>query len=1133
MYKYLRICAVAIIVLISFSQLSAQSSPSLVYPANAGSIYEVTPLLQWTYPVGGGSVTYNVQVATANSFTNPYIILNQNVNLAAYGYGYLVVPSALLPGTYYWRVGVGGYWSAVYSFTILGGYYNSYFTITASSGPNGYITPSGATNVISGGYAAFSMIANPGYVVDNVLVDGSPVGAVSFYAFSNVTANHTISVSFAPDSNYYQITATAGYGGTITPSGTVNVLMGNNQSFTISAWPYYSITDVVVDSVSVGAVSSYSFNNVTANHTISASFTYSPARTYYVDDSNPLPGDGSYGNPFQNLQTAIDSSFASDVDGNTIYVFPGSYNYFVNVIDSNLTITGSGIATVRRFLVSANNVSISNFYLTNSTSVGTGIIAQNVNNLSLSNIYANNNTAWGGYFININGLTISNSTFSNNGSDSSSPNFYGGLFLKNVTNPNISNVTANNNIRDGFAFALVNNGIFENLTARLNTRYGLAFDESNNNTFNNGNFSRNLLDGIHIHPHYEADLDMTDSIKGLSFTGTVAADSNARYGMVLMTDITSPSPMPVSATNTTYIYQPSFDGSFSLKNNASGGMWLVGNVESPSFKGFKFYGDGTNFGALITGWGTIAAGYDSPTGVVINNSTFQGFTGGGTPASDYAISLADSTNNREGENNVDARQNIFIGANISQINTMIFDSLDVNTLGLVDVTGWNNGSPAVTFGNVSSYTGSTISIPVNFTTGSPVSYLTLEGKITYDSTKVQFNSIDIGTGTIININGWGFAYSVAPSGGTNKTITFSAAGLTPITSTCLFFKLNFTIVAPSAGSTTISGLSADWKANTIPNVFIMINGNVSYTVPVVPSTVRGDANMDYNVTISDANTVLSHLSTPFLSGQALTNADANLDASITTTDISYILYYVANGTWPIYLPNIVSSGDLAVDNVNYKSNGILEIPINIKNAQNVNNVEVLLSYDPKKIDYQSFSQEMKKTGVIVNASEIKPGTAKFVFASASDVEGNINPGKLVMKFANGSPEQGTKIQTFYKISGDIYKPGPVVSFNSTSVESEQTELPTKFDLSQNYPNPFNPTTTIRYSLPKASYVSIKIYNMLGQEVKTLFNGERNAGAFMVQWNGDNNSGQKVASGAYIYRIVAGSFVETKKMMFLK
>jgi hypothetical protein len=102
----------------------------------------------------------------------------------------------------------------------------------------------------------------------------------------------------------------------------------------------------------------------------------------------------------------------------------------------------------------------------------------------------------------------------------------------------------------------------------------------------------------------------------------------------------------------------------------------------------------------------------------------------------------------------------------------------------------------------------------------------------------------------------------------------------------------------------------------------------------------------------------------------------------------------------------------------------------------------------------------------------------------------------------------------------------------TGVEGENG-LPVSYDLSQNYPNPFNPTTTIRYSLPTNSFVTLRIYDILGREVKTLISTEQNSGTHSVQWNGDNNYGTKVSSGIYLYRIEAANFVMTKKMIMLK
>jgi len=94
-------------------------------------------------------------------------------------------------------------------------------------------------------------------------------------------------------------------------------------------------------------------------------------------------------------------------------------------------------------------------------------------------------------------------------------------------------------------------------------------------------------------------------------------------------------------------------------------------------------------------------------------------------------------------------------------------------------------------------------------------------------------------------------------------------------------------------------------------------------------------------------------------------------------------------------------------------------------------------------------------------------------------------------------------------------------------------LPESFTLAQNAPNPFNPQTRIDYDIPKATIVRLEVYNVLGQHVNTLVDGFQEAGSKSVIWDGRDNSGASVSSGVYFYRIEAGDFSMTRKMMMLK
>jgi hypothetical protein len=106
--------------------------------------------------------------------------------------------------------------------------------------------------------------------------------------------------------------------------------------------------------------------------------------------------------------------------------------------------------------------------------------------------------------------------------------------------------------------------------------------------------------------------------------------------------------------------------------------------------------------------------------------------------------------------------------------------------------------------------------------------------------------------------------------------------------------------------------------------------------------------------------------------------------------------------------------------------------------------------------------------------------------------------------------------------------GVMASEDSDMMLAKAASLPESFSLSQNYPNPFNPSTTISFSLPAASDVSLKIFNVLGQEVTTLIDGPMDAGEHSVQFDAAN-----LASGIYFYRINAGSFMDTRKMVLTK
>lgn len=117
---------------------------------------------------------------------------------------------------------------------------------------------------------------------------------------------------------------------------------------------------------------------------------------------------------------------------------------------------------------------------------------------------------------------------------------------------------------------------------------------------------------------------------------------------------------------------------------------------------------------------------------------------------------------------------------------------------------------------------------------------------------------------------------------------------------------------------------------------------------------------------------------------------------------------------------------------------------------------------------------------------------------------------------------------FAGVAGTAGQGGHEYSFPLVGINDPNTGIPKEFNLSQNYPNPFNPTTVISYALPKASFVTLKIYDISGREISTLVNEERSAGYFDVTFNAG-----ALSSGVYFYKLTAGEFTQAKKLSLVK
>ena len=145
-------------------------------------------------------------------------------------------------------------------------------------------------------------------------------------------------------------------------------------------------------------------------------------------------------------------------------------------------------------------------------------------------------------------------------------------------------------------------------------------------------------------------------------------------------------------------------------------------------------------------------------------------------------------------------------------------------------------------------------------------------------------------------------------------------------------------------------------------------------------------------------------------------------------------------------------------------------------------------------------------------------------AGSSDAVTGLKAGDKFTLTVNGTQTQESFVWTS---NGDRLEVAKLTSANGGGT------LPTSYSLAQNYPNPFNPSTTIKFALPVAGNARLEVYNVLGALVAVPFDGMAEAGDHQVVWDGKNSHGQQVASGVYFYRLSAGTYTETKKMMLLK
>jgi hypothetical protein len=167
-------------------------------------------------------------------------------------------------------------------------------------------------------------------------------------------------------------------------------------------------------------------------------------------------------------------------------------------------------------------------------------------------------------------------------------------------------------------------------------------------------------------------------------------------------------------------------------------------------------------------------------------------------------------------------------------------------------------------------------------------------------------------------------------------------------------------------------------------------------------------------------------------------------------------------------------------------------------------------------------------GLLEYVSAQSSANFKLVQTSMSSAGGAPTSANYKMKeSAMGAMTVGALSSASFRLNGGVL----LTPVDDPSVNGDH--VPTHFQVLQNYPNPFNPTTNIQYDLPQPAVVKIRIYNELGQVVKTYNPGRRMAGSYQLIWNGCNDQGVGMPNGIYYYQVIADGFNETRIMTLVK
>jgi len=299
-----------------------------------------------------------------------------------------------------------------------------------------------------------------------------------------------------------------------------------------------------------------------------------------------------------------------------------------------------------------------------------------------------------------------------------------------------------------------------------------------------------------------------------------------------------------------------------------------------------------------------------------------------------------------------------------------------------------------------------------------------------------------------------------------------------------------------------------------------------------PARPFGDVTNNGAVTAYDAAYVLQHtVGLRTLAGEDSTVADVSGRRGISAFDASLILQYVIDKIrmFPVEdggIPDPTTKSLVAIRTVSIgkiapQAEGRFSVPIVIDEMAGAVAGEVTLSFEG--VDGYVAVRSTELTSDYLLAYNVQDGLIRASFAGA---ESNVGSGSMLDVVFD---EPSVDLFNSLRLDRVVLNEGMI----PVRIGGANVEAPKACRLAQNCPNPFNPWTALRYDLPEAGRVRLSLYNVSGQLIRTLVDGERPAGSYSVVWDGTDDAGRNVASGVYLCRMIAGEFGAVRKLVLVR